>query len=107
VSFYELDGDFLGPGRVEAEFDLAELALAERLEEQIRTEFWDGATWVGCGILYRGWVGIDIAKRGLLELLLLLLVLWMGGRSDGMGSPFAGGRLCLGRRRRRERGRTR
>jgi len=45
---------------------------------------------MGSGILYRRWMGIDVAKWGLLLLLLLLLllVLWMG-RSDGVGSPFS------------------
>jgi hypothetical protein len=77
VSFYELDGDFLCPRRVEAEFDLSKLALAEGLEEQIRAKFWDGATWMGRSILYCSWMGINVTKWGLL-LLLLLLVFWMG-----------------------------
>jgi hypothetical protein len=75
---------------VEAEFDLSKFTLAEGLEKQIRTEFWDGATWMSSGILYRRWMGIDVAKWGLLLLLLLLLlVLWMGGRGDRVGSPFS------------------
>jgi hypothetical protein len=73
VSFDELDGNFLAPAGVETEFDLSKLALAESMQEQIGTEFWNGTSWMICSILDGGRMRIYVTVRG------LLLVLWMGG----------------------------
>jgi hypothetical protein len=95
VSFDELDGNFLSPAGVEAEFDLSKLSLAEGMKEQIWTEFWNGTTWMVCSILDGSRVRIDVTVWGL-----LLLVLWMRRRSDRVRCTLASGLLGRGKRRR-------
>ena len=65
VSFDELDSDLFAPGCMQAQFDLAELALAQRLEQQIRTELGDGASGVCGGVLHGGGVRVSVTVGGL------------------------------------------
>lgn len=50
VPFDEFHGDLLSPVCVQPEFDLAELALSEGLEEEIRAELWNGPPGMVCSI---------------------------------------------------------
>ena len=70
----ELDGDLLAPLTVQTQLDLAKLALAKRLQKEIRSEFGYGSAGVGGSIGYGGWVRVDVVvARGVVGLLLLLL----------------------------------
>ena len=57
----KLDGHFLSPLTVQTQLDLSKLALAERLQEEVRAEFGDRAAWVGGRVGYGSGVRVDIA----------------------------------------------
>jgi len=49
---------------VKTEFDFAKFPLAECLEEEIRTELWYCATWMGGSISYSSWMGVHVVVCG-------------------------------------------
>ena len=51
---------------MQAQLDLAELALADRLEEEVRAELGDRAARVVRGVGDGGGVRVDVAEDGLL-----------------------------------------
>jgi hypothetical protein len=56
----KLYGDLFSPMGVEAEFDLSEFALAESLEEDIRTKLGDCPVRVGSGVADCGRMLLDV-----------------------------------------------
>ena len=94
----KLDGHLLSPLTVQTQLDLSKLALAERLQEQVRAKFGDRAAWVGGRVSYGSRVRVDIAVCWASSMGSIVGLGLLCGRDDLVGGSLLAARLGLGLR---------